>query len=107
MNTLRLARVLAMGATSRQLAGLMGVAVLLSACDARTPNPTSPTPTATSPPTTATFTLSGAVSEMTTAGPVPIGGARVAETSSGRAAVTNASGLYSIPGSPRLVTSSR
>jgi hypothetical protein len=98
MNALTFATVLARGRTSGQLAGLMGVALLVSACDGRTQSPTSPTPTATTPPTTATFNLSGAVSEMTTAGPAPIGGARVAVTSSGRAAVTDASGHYSIPG---------
>ena len=98
MNKLTFAKVFGTGSAPSRLAGLMGVAILLAACDGGASSPYSPRLTAATPPTTVTFILSGAVSEMTAAGPAPIRGARVAEMGSGQAAVTDASGLYSIPG---------
>jgi len=44
------------------------------------------------------YTLSGAVSETTADGSLPIDGAKVVEPSSGRTVMTDASGFYSIPG---------
>jgi hypothetical protein len=76
----------------------MGVAIFIAACDGGASSPTSPTLTTATPPTTVTFTLSGTVSEMTAQGAAPIRGARVADVVSGRAAVTDASGFYSILG---------
>ena len=77
---------------------LLWLATCTSACGGTDPgalaaNPTGPTPTP-----GVTFTLSGAVSEMTANGPAPIEGARVVELTSGRAALTDGNGLYSIPG---------
>jgi hypothetical protein len=98
MSKLTLGRVLRMSRTPSHLAGLTSVVIMLAACDGGTSSPTSPTLTAATPPTTFTFTLSGAVSETTATGPTLIRGARVADVGSGRAAVTDASGLYSISG---------
>jgi hypothetical protein len=98
MNKLTFTTVSGLGSAPRHLAGLMGVALLLAACDGGTPSPTSPRLTAATPPTTVTFTLSGAVSEMMAAGAGPIGGVRVVDVGSGRAAVTDAGGRYTIPG---------
>jgi hypothetical protein len=76
-------------------AALLSLAILSSACDGGASIPTSATPT---PTATVTYSLSGAVSEMTATGSAPIEGARVAEMNSGRVGVTDANGLYSIPG---------
>jgi hypothetical protein len=77
---------------------LLTLAILSPACDRGASGPTSATPTAPTPPAGVTYTLSGAISEMTATGAVPIEGARIAEMGSGRFAVTGANGLYSIPG---------
>lgn len=84
--------------TTKGLAVLMGLAIALSACDGGSGSPTSPTSTTAAPPAALTFTLSGAVTEMTATGPTPVGGARIVDTSSGLSAVTNFSGSYSMPG---------
>ena len=81
--------------TTKHVAALLGLAILLSACDGESVGPTSPTTSATA---SATFTLSGAVSEMTATGPAPLEGARILELRSGRSALTDAGGFYSIPG---------
>jgi hypothetical protein len=78
---------------------VVSFAILLSACDGRASRPTSPTPTGPTPTPAVTYTLSGAVSEMTAAGPAPIEGARV-NAGSGLSATTDAGGLYRIPGLP-------
>jgi hypothetical protein len=91
------------------LSALLSLAGLLAACDGGS-NPTSPTPPRPTPEPTATYALSGAVSEMTAAGAVPIDGARVAEMSSGRVALTDANGQYSfsaLPATSRFVTVSK
>ena len=98
MNKLTFARVIGTGTVPAHLAGLMGVAIFIAACDGGASSPNSPTLTAATPPTTVTFTLSGTVSEMTAQEAAPIRGARVADVGSGRTAVTDASGFYSIPG---------
>jgi hypothetical protein len=82
---------------------LMGLAIVLSACDGgasrpTSPSPISPAPTAATPTATVTYTLSGAVSEILASGRASIQGARVTETSSGRAGVTDTNGLYRITG---------
>jgi hypothetical protein len=88
------------GNTIELLSALLSLVILSSACDLGASSPTS----ATRPPTpTTTYTLSGTVSEMTADGSTPIQGARVA-SESGQAALTDANGLYSIPG---LLASSR
>jgi hypothetical protein len=96
MNNLRLAD---RGHTMRALSALSGLVLLLSACDGGARNPTSPSPTPTPTPTpTATYSLFGAVSEMTPSGAAPVEGARVADRTTGRVATTDANGLYSITG---------
>jgi len=80
------------------LSALLTLAILSSACDGGASGPTSATPTAPTPPAVVSYILSGAISEMTATGSAPIEGARVAETGSGRTAVTGFDGLYSIPG---------
>jgi Carboxypeptidase regulatory-like domain len=52
-----------------------------------------------------TYTLSGAVSEMTADGSLPIEGAQVADPTSSRTAMTDSSGFYSIPGLSRTTRS--
>ena len=85
MNKLTFARVIGTGTVPAHLAGLMGVAIFIAACDGGASSPTSPTLTAATPPTTVAFTLSGTVSEITAQGAAPIRGARVADVGSGRA----------------------
>jgi hypothetical protein len=97
MNELTFARVIGTGTMPAHLAALVGVAIVISACDGGASSPTSPTLKAATPPPTVTFTLSGTVSEMTAQGAAPIRRARVADLDSGRAALTDASGFYSIP----------
>jgi hypothetical protein len=97
MNRLRFARVSGTGTVPAHLAGLLGVAIFIAACDGGASSPTSGTQPSTTGPATATFTLSGAVWEMTGSGPAPIKAARVTEMGSGRVALTDTSGLYSIP----------
>ena len=86
------------GSATLTISAVLGLAICASACGGAdsasvSANPTGPTPTP-----SATFTLSGAVSEMTANGPAPIEGARVAEITSGRTALTDANGIYTIPG---------
>lgn len=74
-------------------ATLLSLVMSFAACDG-TSSPTFVTPTP-----TATYTLSGVISEMTATGPVPIEGARVADTVNyAQTTKTDASGLYSLPG---------
>src|SRR5688500_12375525 len=98
MNNFTFATLSGLGSAPRHLAGLMGLALLLAACEGGSASPTSPALTAATPPMTVTFTLSGAISEMMATGPAPLSGARVVDLGSGRAAVTDASGRYIIPG---------
>ena len=77
---------------------LLSLAILSSACDGGASSPTSPTQTGLTPTATVTYTLSGTVLEMTAIGSAPIEGARVVDMSSGRSAMTDTQGLYSIPG---------
>jgi hypothetical protein len=100
MNKPNFARVFRAGRAPGHVAALMGVAILISACGEGS-IPTAPTQTIATPPpppTTVTSTLSGSVSEMTAQGALPIRDARVTEMSSGRIAVTDPGGLYTIPG---------
>ena len=86
------------GSATRTISALLGLAICASACGGADSAPASASPTGPTPTPSATFTLSGAVSEMTANGLAPIEGARVAEISSGRTALTDANGIYTIPG---------
>jgi Carboxypeptidase regulatory-like domain len=82
--------------------------ILLSACDGEHSSPTSATPTPAQTPAL-TYTLSGAVSELTPAGFAGIQGALVV-VNIGRVATTDANGHYVIPGlsaTSRFVSVSR
>ena len=71
---------------------LLALASPLVGCDSgRRSSPTGPS-------SQQSYTLSGGVSEMTADGSSPIEGARVADPTSGRTAMTDSGGLYSIPG---------
>ena len=103
MNTLTLAGVAGAGNRTIGVAALLSLAIVLSACDGKTASPTSASPT--SPTSSETYTLSGTVSEMTTDGPAAVQGARVEELTSGRSAMTNASGHFNIAGLPATTCS--
>ena len=77
---------------------LLGLAVLVSACDGSVRPPTSAGALPAAPTPAAIYTLSGVVSEQTSAGPAPVEGVRVEETSSHRFVMTDASGAFSISG---------
>jgi Carboxypeptidase regulatory-like domain len=86
---------------------LMLASVLVGCDDGRRSGPNGPSTTAQQP-----YTLFGAVSEMTADGSSPIEGAQVivvrpelADPSSGRIAMTDSNGFYSIPGLPRTTRS--
>lgn len=83
--------------TTRYLSALLSLAIVSSACDGGSGMPTGPTPTSTPTPTE-TYALSGAVLETPAIGSMPIEGARVVDVSSGRSAMTDRQGLFSIPG---------
>ena len=72
------------------------LATLLSACDGGPSSPSASTPPAAPRPAPVTYTLFGAVSEMTPAGTAPVARAQVG--TGGRTATTDADGLYSIDG---------
>ena len=97
MNKITMACAIGTGNPTVRLSALLGLTVLLSACDGGASIPSAPTPPAPIPPSTLTYSLSGAVSEMTATGSAPIEGARVVEQT-GRTAVTDADGRYSISG---------
>lgn len=80
---------------------LLVLAAVLAGCDGgrRSGLPNGPSSTQ------QTYTLSGAVSEMTADGSLPIEGAQVADPSSGRTAMSDSSGFYSIPGLSRTTSS--
>jgi hypothetical protein len=78
------------------LAGLLALSVISVACDG--PNPPTPIPSPTPTPIELNYTISGAVTEMTEGGPMPVLGMRVTVSSSFRSALTDANGFYSIPG---------
>jgi len=82
-----------------RLPTLLGLTVLLSACDGRASLSPSPPPAGVNAPSSVTYTLSGEVTEMTPTGPAPIEGARVVDAS-GRSAATDGDGSYSISGLP-------
>jgi hypothetical protein len=101
MNKLTLARVIGTGTVAAHLAGLLGVAIFIAACDGGASSPTSPTLTAATPPTTVTFTLSGVVFEMTATGQAPIEGVEIYCDSCGSpdghtSVYTDANGFYSL-----------
>ena len=71
---------------------LLAFAATFAGCDgSRRSSPNAPSPQL-------SYTLSGAVSEMTADGPSPIEGAQIADSASGRTAMSDSGGLYSIPG---------
>ena len=80
-----------------RLSTLLSLTVLLSACDGRTSVSPSPPPAGMTTPSSVTYTLYGGVWEETSDGPAPIEGARVRDES-GREAVTDAKGQFSISG---------
>lgn len=79
--------------TLLRLCALLSLVVPLAACSDGATYPTSPTPAAPAPPT---YTLSGTVSEMTSAGPVPIERVQVIDLSTNRTTISNSDGFYSI-----------
>lgn len=99
MNTITLACAIGAGGATVRFSAVLSLTVLLAACDSRTSISPSPTPGGVIPPSSVTYTLSGAVSEETATGPAPIEGAKVVDES-GRNAVTDANGRYSISGLP-------
>ncbi|HET7695826.1 MAG TPA: carboxypeptidase-like regulatory domain-containing protein [Vicinamibacterales bacterium] len=84
--------------TIQRLCALSSVAVLLAACGGGPSLPTALPPPPPPPPPAVTYVLSGAVSEMTSAGSAPVQGARVIEMVSGRTSVSDQDGRYSIDG---------
>ena len=78
---------------TRRLSLAVSVTILFSACG---DSPTSPG--ATDRPPTPTYTLSGVVTVATEKGTVLVTGARVEESNSRRAAITDLNGFYSISG---------
>ncbi len=86
-----------LSSTLRGVATWLMLLITLPACDLRTSSSTAPTP---APPATPTYTLSGIVSEMTATGAVPIERAQIVDGGTGRTAVTDATGFYSISGLP-------
>lgn len=83
--------------TTRYLTTLLSLAIVSSACDGGSPVPTGPTQT---PTPGVTYDLSGAVLETAAIGSAPIERARVVDVGSGRSAMTDTQGLFSIPGLP-------
>jgi hypothetical protein len=81
----------------KRVSTLLALAILVSACSGGFPSPTSPTPTPLATPAT-TYTLSGVVSEQTSSGQAPVGGARVTEMSSQQTSVTDLNGRYTLSG---------
>ena len=86
------------GSATLTISAVLSLAICASACGGADSAPASANPTGPTSTPIATFTLSGAVSEMTANGPAPIDGARAVELTSGRIALTDGNGLYSIPG---------
>jgi Carboxypeptidase regulatory-like domain len=81
---------------SKHLSVVLSLATVLSACNGSDRSPTS---ASASPPTAGpTYTLSGAVSEETPAGPAPVEGARVETSAPYGFAMTDAKGFYKITG---------
>src|SRR6185436_13109379 len=78
------------------LASVLALSVLSVACE-NAPTAPDPTPTPT-PVVELNYTISGAVTEMTETGLVPVHGARVMVFSTVQSAITDANGFYSIPG---------
>ena len=76
----------------RFVASALALSVVSAGCDA---GPTRPTAT---PRVEVTYTVSGGVTEMTDAGPVPVEGVFVQEASTQRWAMTDPNGFYSISG---------
>jgi hypothetical protein len=77
------------------LAGVLAVSLMTVACSPTAPDPPGEPPV---PPVETTYTVSGAVSEMTDAGLVPVEGVRVTVSSSTLSAMTDVNGFYSIAG---------
>jgi hypothetical protein len=78
------------------LASVVALSVLSAACDGPTrPADAVPTPT---PVVAVNYTVSGAVTEVTEGGPMPVEGARVMVSLTVQSAITDANGFYSIPG---------
>jgi len=94
MNKITMACAIGTGNPTVRLSALLSLIGLLSACDGAVRTPASPTP-----PSGATYMLYGTVSEETAAGPAPIEGAKIVDES-GRNAVTDVNGQYSISGLP-------
>jgi hypothetical protein len=70
--------------------GIVGLALLLSACDGgRPPSDTVPL---------ATYRLSGQVTEMTATGPAPLEGVRIEESATHQQTTTDAGGFYILSG---------
>ena len=87
---------------------LLAVTVMLAGCNDRAPSPVPTAPSSNPPPSSlpaATYTLSGDVSELTANGLVPIQDATVIEPVSGRKAVTDANGRYSMAELPAATRS--
>lgn len=78
-----------------RVAAAIGLATLMLGCG-RGDTPLTPSPG--SPPAATTYTLSGVVTEATPTGSTAVEGMRVQEIDSGRFAMTDADGSYSISG---------
>ena len=78
------------------LASVLALSVIAAGCDSGPTRP-GPVPTPT-PPVGVIHSVSGAVTEMTEGGPVPVEGVRVEESSTHQSAMTNANGFYSMSG---------
>src|SRR5947207_250876 len=80
----------------KRFAFVLIFASLMWACDGGGGSPiaTAPTPAGAGP----TYTLSGVVATMTSAGVTPVGGVQVRESNFGYQTTTDANGFYSISG---------
>lgn len=86
--------------TMKQLLATVIFAVLVSGCDGagQLRSPTAPAAPPVPPSPLATYTLSGTVTEMTSAGPVAVPGVWVEDGGSHEYAITDATGSYSVTG---------
>lgn len=92
------------------LSALISVSLASAGCDGGDPQRTPALPTGPAQPAAVTYTLSGIVSETTASGTSALEGARILDLMTGRTAVTDVNGLYSLSGLtsiPRTVSISK
>ena len=87
------------------LTTVMAVLLLSAACDSTSLRPTGLPMSPVSPSSGTTFTISGAVTETTASGPMPVAGAMVMELSTRAFALTGEDGSYTLPGLRAMNTS--